>query len=369
MSTKMTRRKIFALLMVSMIAVGQTGCQSGWKMPSASIFPWSKKPSESTLAGSNPSLTAPTAKTGSFASGTGTPSSPASNNTPALLSSANTRTASPYGGVMGRNQSTIPTASDFTTPQANPTAGLAANSNGYQTGPYSMGGVKTGLTAPSPYGANNNVAAAQPPAGFAPATGFNTAGNVPQGRPANPGLATSAPPQQPQFSNPGLPGAQGFVASNGLPVQSQPGMGTPNNFAGNAAFGNPGLPPAPGMPNAGMPNAGMPNAGMTNAGMTNAGMNAGNLAPAVPVGMSSTNMAALPPATPTFSMPNAGPTGHQAPITQAATASYSGASPYRPGSTSRSTAYDFSKPAQNGATNVPHTATGLPPATQPNVFR
>jgi hypothetical protein len=354
MSTKMTRRKIFALLMVSMIAAGQTGCQSGWKMPSTSIFPWSKKPSESTLAGSNPSLTAPTAKTGSFASGTGTPSSPASNNTPALLSSANTRTASPYGGVMGRNQSTIPTASDFTTPQANPTAGLAANANGYQTGPYSMGGVKTGQTAPSPYGANNNVAAAQPSTGFAPATGFNTAGNVPQGRPTNPGLATSAPPQQPQFTNQGLPGAQGFAASNGLPVQSQPGMGTPNNFAGNAAFGNPGLPPAQGMPNAGMPNA---------------GMNAGNFAPAVPVGMSSTNMAALPPATPTFSMPNAGPTGHQAPIIQAATASYSGASPYRPGSTSRSTAYDFSKPAQNGATNVPHTATGLPPATQPNVFR
>lgn len=352
MSTKMTRRKIFALLMVSVFAAGQTGCQSGWKMPSASIFPWSKKPSESSLAGSNPSLTAPNAKTGSFASGTGTPASPATNNTPALLSSANTRTASPYGGMMGGNQSKIPTASDFTTPQANPTAGLAANANGYQTGPYSMGGVKTGLTAPSPYG-GNNMAAAQPSNGFAPSTGFNNAGGAPQGRPANPGLAYSAPPQQPQFNSAGLPGTPA-VAPSGLPVQPQPGMGTANNLAGNTAFANPGLPPTGGMPNATMPAA---------------GMNAGNFGPPVPAGMSATNMASLPPATPSFSMPNAGPTGHQAPITQAATASYSGASPYRPGSTGRSTAYDFSKPPQAGASNVPHTATGLPPATQPNVFR
>ena len=348
MSTKLTRRKIFAMLFVSVVAAGQTGCQSGWKMPSASIFPWSKKPSESTLAGSNPSLTAPGPKTGSFASSAGSPTSPASNNTPALLSSTNARGGSPYG-AMGGNRSTIPTASDFTTPQANPTSGLAANANGYQTGPYSMGGVKTGLTAPSQYGAANSMAANQPSAGFAPATGFNAAGNVPQGRPANPGLAYSVPPQQPQFNNPGLPSAPGFAAPNGLPAQAQPTMVAANNLPGNAPYGNPGLPPATGMPNS--------------------GMTANNMVPTVPAGMSSTNMASLPPATPTYSMPNAAPTGYQPQTPQAATASYSGASPYRPGSTSRSTAYDFSKPAQTGSTNVPHTATGLPPAPQSNVYR
>ena len=348
MSTKLTRRKIFAMIFVSVIAAGQTGCQSGWKMPSASIFPWSKKPSESSLAGSNPSLSAPSARTGTFASNAGTPASPASNNTPALLSSANARGASPYG-AMGGNRSTIPTASDFTTPQVNPTTGLAANANGYQTGPYSMGGVKTGLTAPSPYGAGNSIAANQPSAGFAPATGFSSAGNVPQGRPTNPGLAYSVPPQQPQFNSSGLPSAPGFAPSSGLPGQPQPGMVAANNFPGNVAYGNNGLPPVP--------------------GMTNQGMTANNMVPAVPAGMSSTNMASLPPANPAYSMPNAAQTGYAAPITQAATASYSGASPYRPGSTSRSTAYDFSKPAQNGPTNVPHTATGLPPAPQSNVYR
>jgi hypothetical protein len=93
------------------------------------------------------------------------------------------------------------------------------------------------------------------------------------------------------------------------------------------------------------------------------------MVPAMPAGMSATNMASLPAAAPSFSMPNAAPMGAQVQNAQAATASYGGASPYRPGSTSRSTAYDFSKPPQNGATNVPHTANGLPPAPQSNVFR
>ncbi len=338
------------------------------KLTRRKIFPWSKKPSESSLAGSNPSITAPTAKTGTFASGTGTPSSPAANNTPALLSSSNQRGPSPYGGAFGGNRSTIPTASDFTTPQSNPTAGLAANANGYQTGPYSMAGARTGLTAPSLQGAPNNVAMNQPPAGFAPATGFN-AGNAPQARPTNTGVAFNPPAQPPQFNNAGLPATNGFAPPSGLPGQSQPTNIAANNFPGNAGFGNPGLPPAPGMPNQGMPTQGMPNQAMANAGLPNAGMANSNMVPAMPAGMSSTNMASLPSAPPSFSMPNAAPMGAQGPGAQAATASYGGASPYRPGSTGRATAYDFSRPPANGATNVPHTANGLPPAPQPNVFR
>lgn len=360
MSTKLTRRKIFTMLFVSVVAAGQTGCQSGWKMPSASIFPWSKKPSESALAGSNPSVTAPTAKTGSFASGSASPTSPASNNTPALLSSSGARPTSPYSGAFAGNRSTVPTASDFATPQNNPTAGLAANANGYQTGPYSMGGTKTGLTAPSAFGGSGNVAANQPPAGFAPATGFNPANGAAPVRQVSSGLAYAPPAQQqPQFNQPGLPAANGFGAPNGLPAQSLPTNVAANGLPANQAFGNPGLPSAPGMTPGMAP------------GMNNAGMVPNGVASNLPAGMSSTNMASLPQAAPSFSMPNAGPAGAQAPV-QAATASYSGASPYRPGSTSRSTAYDFSRQPANGAagaTNVPHTATGLPPAPQPNVFR
>ena len=317
-------------------------------------FPWSKKPSESTLAGSNPSLNAPSTTGGSFASSGGTPTSPATNNTPTLLSSANSRGSSPYGNLAGGNRSTIPTASDFTVPSANPNTGLAANANGYQTGPYGMAGNRTGLTAPSPSGVPNGVAANQAPAGFAPATGFNNnVPGTPQPRSANTNMAFN--PTQPQGLPAGLPAAPSFNQPNGQPAQALPTMvAATNSLPPQASFGAPGLPPAPTMPNNSMMNSSMaPN----------------NMVPTIPAGMSATNMASMPPAAPNFSMPNAAASAGPGQSMQTAAASYSGASPYRPGSTSRSTAYDFSRQTPSNPASAPHTATGLPPASQQNVFR
>lgn len=353
MSTKLTRRKTFAVVFAALISASQTGCQSGWKMPSASIFPWSKKPSESMLAGSNPSLSAPSSKTGTFASTGASPVSPASNGTPALLSSTNPTNSrpSPYGGALGGNNSKIPTASDFTVPQTNPATGLAANANGYQTGPYSMAAARgTGHTAPSPYGGANSLAASQPPAGFAPATGFNPTTNAPTtGMMAQNG--TSASGSLPSIQPNGLPPASGLPQASAQPSQQQPAM--------FAASGLPGLPsPQPAPQFAGLPQPSPMGPGSQSPAMISS----------VPQGMAATNMASLPQPNAGFSMPNSANNGFSA-APQAMAAAYSGASPYRPGSTSRSTAYDFSRQPSSGTSPIPHTATGVPTSPQQGIFR
>ena len=38
-------------MVLAVIAGTQTGCKSGWKMPGSDMFSWTRKPSESTLAG------------------------------------------------------------------------------------------------------------------------------------------------------------------------------------------------------------------------------------------------------------------------------------------------------------------------------
>ena len=86
-------------VVVVAVAGTQTGCssgwnKSGWKMPGSDMFSWSRKPSESTLAGSSPSLAMPSGQAGS-------PTSPALRNTPSPVSStaANAGRPNPYGAT------------------------------------------------------------------------------------------------------------------------------------------------------------------------------------------------------------------------------------------------------------------------------
>lgn len=312
MRTKIAHWNKLALVVLVMSGT-QVGCKSGWKMPGASMFSWSKKPSESTLAGSNPSINSPSgASLGSGVASSGAPSSPALRNTPNMLASS--AKTSPYGTPTGM------------APTAGPSMGGAAASNGYQTGPYvtSTGNRPTGFTAPTGYGAPTA------PAGMptAPAGSFAMNG-APAGSPAAPGglgLPTSAP--------------NGFA-----PAPSSP------TLANASSYGAPQQAAPYGMPSA---QGGVP---------------------ALPVGMSSTNMASLPTGTPTgamSSMPNAAPAAYSP--QQPAAPVYAGAAPYRPGSTGRQTAYDFSQggaaPAPNTGlpgVNVPQTANGLPQPT--NLYR
>jgi len=164
-------------------------------------------------------------------------------------------------------------------------------------------------------------------------------------------------------------GQQPAVAMSGAAPQT-------NAFGATPAQGY-GAPPANGY---GAPQAGAANVATAPTYMPNPmqpQLPPSQNVPAMPVGMSSTNMAALPPAmAPASSMPNAVQGGFTSSQPVATTPTYVGAAPYRPGSTGRPTAYNFSGPgtpnnaAPTGSlpgTNVPHTASGLPPAT--NMYR
>jgi hypothetical protein len=279
-------------LVVAVVTASQTGCKSGWKMPGTDLFSWSKKPSESTLAGSSPSLAPPTAPgTGSGAAVSGSPVSPATRNTPNAYASA-PKTTAPYNA---------------------PTAAMANNRMGTPPGfPAPTGNAAMG----SPNGMNGMVASSngyQTPQGFAPQQGYG----VPS---ANAGLAatnTAAPNfAMPTSLPPSMPNA---MVTNNLPPAYGGAVATNNPTAGYA------MPPATGT------------------------------IPAMPAAY--TAQAPMPSALPT-SMPNAAPSNFPSSQPNMTAPAYAGAAPYKPGSTARSTGYDFSNSAPPAG--VPNTASGAP---------
>ncbi len=195
MRTKLGNWTRLAVVVVAMAGT-QAGCKSGWKMPGSDMFPWSKKPTESTLAGSSPGLSMPTSTSGS-------PVGPSYKNTPSTLANSSTgmnKSSSPYGTASAGGPS-------FNMPPNNPMvsshgpsmpsmpngAGVASGSNGYATGPYNMGGTSNrtgGYTpqtgygvspqSPSGYGTTSpqNMMANSMPAAYGGPAGLpQTAGN------------------------------------------------------------------------------------------------------------------------------------------------------------------------------------------------
>ena len=319
-------------MVLAVIAGTQTGCKSGWKMPGSDMFSWTRKPSESTLAGTGPSIAMPS---------NGAPTSPSTKSTPSPINSTalnNTKPSSPYGqGVTSPyGQPAAPNAAGGL---ANaPGAGTAATQNGYSTGNYAttpqrpmagaapsygapgtpVPGVNNQLAqnpyGPSGYGVPPNGAVAAGPAGVAPSAGGPTAYGAPQGYP--------------------------------VPMQSVAG---PNSLppAGSVAYGATLPPAAPGVVPNGIPNTNpyVPNAGANSVPMNTVSYGAGSLPPSLP---------------PASSMPNAYG-GGAAPSVP----TYTGPASYRPGSTARPTAYDFSNQAPAGGTApgaaaYPRSATELP---------
>ena len=218
MRTKLGNWTRMAVVVVAVFST-QSGCKSGWKMPGTDMFPWSKKPSESTLAGSSPSLSMPSNNPTS-------PIGPAYKNSPNPLASnaANpSRPTSPYGP-------------SFNMPPNNPLAsngaGVSAGANGYSTGSYNMAG-------------NANR-----PGGFTPPTGYGPPLQSPNGY--------GNPP--PQNALAGLPPAYG-----GMPTGLPPSQ---NSSAAYAPMGNAGIPAMPAgynaaavnMPQGNFPQSSMPNA-------------------------------------------------------------------------------------------------------------
>jgi hypothetical protein len=292
------------------VAGTQTGCKSGWKMPGTDMFSWSKKPSESTLAGSSPSLSMP-----SSSSSAASPVSPATKSTPNALASTaagTNRSANPYGAAPSTS------GPGFSMPASSPAtgtgiAGTAASANGYTNGPY---GMVSNQSKPNGFAA---------PPGYGAPSGYGLPSAVAQA-PAN---AMSA--AQNSFNQ----GVQSF---------NQGVQGAANNFAASAS----NLPQAYGGP--------APSTGSTPLPAPNYSNFAGGTIPAMPAGYNP-SATQTPAGLPQSSMPNAIPQGYQPSMPSVVSAQQAGGgSNYRPGSVGRSTGYDFS--GQGAGSSYPSTAIG-----------
>jgi len=269
----------------------QSGCKTGWKMPGADMFSWSKKPSESTLAGSSPGLSMPNSTSPS-------PMGPSYKNTPSTLANTNTgmgKSSSPYG-------SSSATGPSFNMPPNNAMAsnhgpnmpsmpngaGVSSGANGYATGLYNVGNnanrtgaytPQTGYGAspqtPNGYGAvppQNAMAASLPPAYGGMPTGLpqpSSTSSYPSmftttGIPAMPAAHNSAvntnqvPSSMPNALPNSHPAASGPAVANQVYTGAAPYRPGSVGRQTNYDFSNPGG--AGGTP-AGVPNTanGMPN--------------------------------------------------------------------------------------------------------------
>ena len=318
---------------------GLTGCKAGgWKMPKMS---WNREPSATTLAGSEtPKL----------------PESPANKYTPSTIASVGAGTSpgtssgnkAPSNGYAGQTSPTTTTAS----------AGLAASANGYQTGPYTVG-QRTGTTStqPNTTGAASNVASGPNPYGgsYAGMTASKpadpTLGGTKSSLATYPGPNASTgygslPPSSPQGTNSAYTGVQPGLPQ--LPTATVGGYGVnapntnstaPSGTTQNNPYAN--LPPIPGAGSF---------AGTAPAGQT----------PQIP------SYPGTVPTQPTAGQTSVGNYTAGTPATGNPTSNrYSGV--YQPGTTSRSTTYNFSggvTPAQ--ATAPSATGVSLPPNTAAN---
>ena len=372
------RNWVYTGMVLAMLAGSQTGCKSGWKMPGTDMFSWGRKPSESTLVGSGPTISAPGSMTASTtpksanpppSAPTGSPMSPALRSTPNQVASTAVNpgaTTRPNGTNFGGYGPT-PSAPYATTASA-PVPGAAASANGYTTGAYPTGqprppmGVNT-----APYGQlASNPASGMQPAGPSLATPQMPNGQgMPnaQGMPFAQGPASS-PAGAPNYSYP----SRSPVASSSPQVYG--GMTVPRGPSTIASAPSGALPPAavpsgysmtPPSASNGLPVAGLPAAGLPNATIPGARTASAQGLPAVPVSSGSNLPPGLPPNT---QMPVAygGSAPSSMPVMSTPTGSSSGNAPYLPGSVGRNTPYDFSNQGpgvapSSPASSYPRTAT------------
>lgn len=254
------------------LAISSTGCQTGWKMPGASLFSWNKKPDPETLAGKGPSVypTSPATKytPSTVASATNAASSPtASNSAPTVGSMpANSSgvSANQYAATMGNRgafspsgaqSAAVPSSAAPVTPNS-PYGGVAATANGYRAAgvPAVNGAPNGGSIASAGYATGPYATSATPTSGANgpgmvpgsfPGQAINSATN-PYGASNTYAGVTSGTASNMTASNTGsMPGATNFPATNnpssvaGLPAtQSINGapMAVAGGFNGNTSF-------------------------------------------------------------------------------------------------------------------------------------
>lgn len=263
-TSRISRSRLSIALLVVVVAPA-VGCKSAtaWKMPGSSLFSWNREPDASLLASENelPEYPEPSGPAGKYepnsvaSLGAGTPGTA-------------TRTQQVAPGV------SMPTYGSTAQTVGTPQAGLAAQANGYATGPYgvrpttstavSQASTTTGL--PSPYGgsySSGSTAMTGTPNITLPT---NVAASLGSAAPAaqNIGNTIAPPATSPttnfsQASYPTYPSATaGSVSLPKLPNLAAPNsLGTPNLASPNTAAVNVGGPSGVAMPTA-TSNAGLP---------------------------------------------------------------------------------------------------------------
>lgn len=325
-----------------------SGCRSGgaWRMPGASMFASSREPDAATLAGKDAAMAVPEL-----------PVSPASKYSPDSIASVGARPASPTAGSSSTASTTAGAYGFPAQTVASPKTGLAATANGYQTGPYQMGSASSTSTAglatgsatpagyPNPYGGSYSGTTTAPDIGLPKSvTGAlaNAASTMPS-YPSSNGTST------PTYSGTGGYGPAATTA------QTAPGMGA-NSYAG---YGTASSAPAS-YPTGSYP--GTPVTGSSPVATASAGGTAATQYP-------SPSLPALP------AMPNA-TTGQVAGAQTPASSAYQGATTlsggYSPGTTGRSTGYNFgpsstgTTPTAGGTSAAPMSSFPPNTATAPN---
>jgi hypothetical protein len=325
------------------------------------------------------------------------PTSPATKQTPNTIASAAAAKPSapgstvPPANLMTQNTGDKAMAAGFAAPGATapgatipgakpPVAGTAAGMNGYATGPYNTfgqggaanslatagvparpatppnsqlssatPGAAAGYAAQNPYGSQAAYAPPPPASAGLPSSqayGGGVANGLYGGRPSVAPAMAAVPSQS---GSPGSMGQQTGVGQFGPPASS-----APNAYASANPAAMPGANPMSYPVNGGSynpvgssgPAMSAPNA-FAQSSPTNPGMNSPSM----------TGGFAAPGSQPSFSTP-----GGTAAV-PAQTAAYSTASPnnaatasYRPGSTSRTTGYNFGQPGNTQPTGVPSTS-------------
>lgn len=332
------------------------GCKSGWKMPGASLLSWNRQPSAETMASN---LNAPQL-----------PTSPATKYTPTSVASAasGSKSTAPTGAVNSTAPSAISPYSTVSTP-----VNSSATANGYQTGPYSTGS--------NAYGGNPGTSASSTPNASTSPYGGNYAGTSGLGGPGQSsaysasGLASNPKPNAGYASpSPYAPAGAGGLPS--LTPTAQPAINslTASPSTSQSPVGGTTSPTAgfsmPNLATSGI--SSMPShipqsvsvGGGTNHAMTPvayplppaSSIPATSAAPDAPqlrnsqAAISQVPSAGGLPTVPSFS---AAATPNSFPQTQNASA-YAGSttvspSSYRPGTTGRSTTYNFATPANTGS--------------------
>jgi hypothetical protein len=300
------------------------GCKSvsGWKMPS--LFA-SREPDADKLAGR-----------------VETPTSPAEKYTPSAIASkspTNTTTNTQTAGGL-----TSGTTSKNRYETTAPKGGLAAQSNGYQTGPYTT---NTNLANTTNTGSASGIQA--------PVGSSNSLVSTPVGSNSSPGFVS---PYGGTYSGIGSTSTPNVTPAAGqLPLNSTPNStalgGAPTGYGIPPYGSNPALGTAPVSASASVPD--YPSFQSSNVSSSNT----------LPMNASVGAVPAYPSTNPPLTSATAVATPESVGVAPAASAYQSAlpAGPYAPGTTGRSTNYNFGPPPASTTTIAPAQNRALPPNT------